>query len=975
MSNFTRHSAFGGSVLCLTAAASAMASPAMAQQNGGVPETVVVTGTSIRGISPVGSNLISLGSQDIDNMGAQNITQVMANVPSIESFGTAGRAAASASNGNPGTAIYIHQLGANGSNSTLVLLDGQRFPWSGDTNYFVDPNNFPEMMIERVEVDAEGASAVYGSDAVAGVVNFITRKEFDGVQIQAQASDANALNSFQIGVLAGTSWNGGSVVGSVSFVNEGQLKDISRPWTNPLLQPAEAAAAGLVGPGATNFGNFNCDPATIQPAGSSRIYLSAQSGTNVANSAANFNCSNWAYGAILPHDVRENAMIKVTQKLTPRLSLTADMLFSKRNSNQIQSRGTLTATAFGTGPQANPFYTMPPGTTATTQTIRYDFDQLLGPGAQSLGGSDLFYGSANMTYNVDDNWEIDLLGLGGFSLTYAGENVGTVNSGQALLALNGTTQSSGSTTTSSIPGYNAYTLNLPLTTANALDVWNPASSNRTSQAVLQSLTDNQNINYGDYYLENARLTVQGSPFSIPAGPVRVAFGVEMLNTQIYEYGTKPENNAGASVGSQVYRYNFARRDFAEFVETDIPLISPEMGVFLMKKLEVDLAVRHDQYSDFGPTTNPKASFNWDIVDDLRIRGNISTSFVAPPLNLVGGKAGLANFSNVGGSTQSGSVPVAYYPQVTQFGIPGCTAASTSCSIASLQGIASSVGDPTAIAQKGRGWSVGLDFTPTFLPGFLSSVTFWDTSLIGGMTAPQFSARVTTASLVHDLTLYPNCATPAQIAAFAAQAPQSSVFPACVQFTYLSDTSNYLSFFAQGLDITMDYSFDSGFGIVRLDDNATVMTKFDEGFAYKQAPSPEQTFSALGTEGFASQFPSVQTQMRAHLGWTLGGYMADLYMNYTSAYKNVNGSAVVVPVPNANGVYSGIGGDHVDANVTFDLHLGYDFNGGVLGDDQVSLEIQNLANKRPPYFNGAMAYDSLLASPIGRMMTLGLTAKM
>lgn len=973
MSNLTRQMKIGSSIIGVTVAA--YASPALAQVTSNENETVVVTGTSIRGIAPVGSSLITVGSQDIDNMGAQNVTQVMADMPSIEAFGTPGRAAASASNGNPGTAIYIHQLGANGSNSTLILMDGQRFPWSGDTNYFVDPNNIPTPMIERVEVDAEGASAVYGSDAVAGVVNFITSKSFDGIQFKAQASDAKSLSSFQASILAGTSWSDGSVVGAIDFANEGQLRNTARPWTNPLAQPAEAAAAGLSGAGATNFGNFNCDPATVQPNGSGNIYLTALGTTNVPNNAANFNCSNWAYGAILPHDVRENAMIKVTQNVGSRFTINADMLVSQRNSQQIQSRGALTATAFGSGPQANPFFVPPPGSTATAQTIRYDFDQLLGPGALSIGGSNLFYGSTNIIYNITDDWEVDFLGLGGLSQTYAGENVGTVNSGQALLALNGTTQTSGKTTTTSIPGYNAITLNLPLTTDNALDVWDPASSNKTSAAVRQGLTDNQNINYGDYYLENMRLTTQGKLFSTAAGPVKVAFGVEMLNTQIYEYGTKPENNAGASVGSQAYRYNFGRKDFAEFVETDIPLVGPDMNIPLVRKFEVDLALRHDDYSDFGPTTNPKASFNWDVIDSLRLRGNISTSFVAPPLNLVGGKAGLANFSSVGGSTQSGSIPVSFYPAVTQFGIPNCTASSQSCSIASLQGISSSVGDPTAIAQKGRGWSVGLDFAPEFLPGFTSAVTLWNTSLIGGMTAPQFSARVTTASLVHDLTLYPSCATPAQVAAFAAQAPQSSVFPACVQFTFLSDTSNYLTFYAQGVDLTASYTFDTDFGTVRIDDNLTQMTKFDEGFAYKIPPTPSQLFSALGTDGFASQFPSVATQMRGHFGWTYMDFLADFYVNFTSAYKNVNGSAVVVPVPNAAGVYSGVGGDHVNANTTFDLHMAYNFNGGVLGDDQISLEMQNLANSRPPYFNAANAYDNLVANPIGRMFTLGLAAKM
>jgi iron complex outermembrane receptor protein len=968
-----------------TSASAGAAAPAAGGQseqyeNSGVLSEIVVTGSSLRGVAPVGSNIISVDAQQIANTGAQTVAEALATMPSIEGMGTSGRASASSSNGGVGIAVYVHQLGANGSNSTLVLVDGHRVPANGVTNYLVDASNIPSAMLERVDVLGEGASAVYGSDAVAGVVNFITRKSFDGLEIKAQGSTASGTNGYNASVLFGKNWDTGGVVGSIGYSGDTQLADTARPWTNPLAQPGRAAAAGLVGTGATNFGNFNCNPATIQANGSGPIYLSPQGATSVANAAANQTCSNWAYGALLPQDTRVQGMIRVTDDVTPRLTLEADAAYSSRTSQQIQSRGTLTATAFGPGnantTQINPFYVNPPGVVANKQTIRYDFDQLLGPGALSLGGGTWYYGTTSLDFKLTSDWTLDFLGMVGRSSDYAGDNLGTVNSGTALLALNGTTQTGGSTTTTSIPGYNAVTLNTPLTAANALDVWNPPGSNQTSAATLASLVNANNINYGVYTNEQWQLSAQGRVFNAPGGPVKLGFGLEQLNTQIYEYGTRPENDAGASVASQLFQYDFGRSDTAEFLEADIPIIGADMKIPFVRSFEADVAVRHDDYSDFGATTNPKGAINWEIEDGLRLRADISTSFVAPPLNLVGGKLGLANFSSVsGGGPQGNTVPVALYPTVTQMGIPGCTAASTFCTVSTLQGINSSVGDPQAIAAKGHGWSVGADWKPEFVPGLTTAITLWNTTLIGGMTAPQFGARVTTASLANALTFYPSCATPAQIAAFASQAPQTSVFPACVQFTYRSDTSNYLTYYAQGIDLSVAYRFSTRFGTIQLDDNLTQMTRFDEGFAYKMAPIPSQTFSALGTDGFASAFPSVATNMRAHAGWEDFGIQADLYANYTGGYKNVNATAVIPVQTNAAGVYSGQGGDPVKANLTFDLHLGYRFKSPWFGDDQVSLTIQNIGNTIPPYFNSTNGYDNLVASPVLRQFTLGVTARL
>jgi iron complex outermembrane receptor protein len=937
-------------------------------------ETVVVTGSSIRGISPVGSSLITMDQQQLQHTGGQDVTQMLADVPSIEGFGDSGRAAASSSNGGPGIAIYIHQLGANGSGSTLVLVDGHRVVESGVTNYFVDPNTIPSNMIQRVDVLAEGASAVYGSDAVAGVVNFITRKNYEGIQLSGQGSFSNGTSTWQGGALFGHQWDGGGFVVGATYQAGSQLKNTSRPFTNPLAQPARATAEGLTGPNSTNFGNFNCDPATIQANGAGNIYLSAQSATNVVNTPANQICSNWQYGALLPSQVRENSMIKLTQRIGSNLTFGMDVVLDERTSQQIQSRGTITATVYGAGPQANPFYTNPPGVTATRQTIRYDFDSLYGPGALSTGGDDTFWGDASLSYNVDDNWIVDFMGVVGRDDAYAGNNFGLVSPASAFLALNGTAQTGGSTTATDIPGQNVVSLNLPLTTSNALDVWNPAATNRTSPTVLKSLINNENTNHGIYSIVDLKLMAQGSPVSLPAGDVKLAFGMEQLNTHIDEFGTKVGSAAGANVDSLYFNYPFSRMDTAEFVEADFPLVDQAMNVPLVDKFELNLALRHDDYSDFGPTTNYKASFNWDVIEGVRLRANMSTSFVAPPLNLVGGKLGLANFSNVAGATGGGSIPVQYYPQVTQFGIAGCTAASVTCSITSLQGISRSIGDPNATSQKGRGYSVGVDLTPDFLPGFFGALTYWNVELAGGMTGPPFGIITTNATLINNLTLYPACAPQSAITNWStslggAPIPQTSSFPSCVQFTYEGLTTNYLYLYVDGIDAQLNYQFDTDFGRFTIGDNLTQTLKFDDAFSYKTTPTPDQIFSTLNSDGLNTAFPTLATSMRAHLGWDYEGISAGLYMNYSGAYRNV-GSPVNPIVNNAHNVWSGVGGDHVKANVTFDLHLGYDMTDLLPGQQQFTLVVSNLFDKTPPYFNSSSGYDNTVANPIGRTITVG-----
>jgi iron complex outermembrane receptor protein len=563
------------------------------------------------------------------------------------------------------------------------------------------------------------------------------------------------------------------------------------------------------------------------------------------------------------------------------------------------------------------------------------------------------------------------------------------------LDLNGTNQTSGALPTgatinsTSIAGLQTTVNQLPLTAANALDVWNPAATNRTSAATRAALLApqaNNNLNHGVNAYEQFRINVNGTLFTWDAGPVKVAGGVEQFNSSLYNYILNPQNAGPSSVSSNFQQFNFGRLVTSEFAEVDIPLVGPSMNIPLMTKFELDASVRHDDYSDVGKTTNPKISFNWDTIDGLRLRGSWSTSFVAVALEHDISNGQVANASVTSGTP--GVLPVALFPGVTRLGIAGCTTASLTCDTGSLQGLNSSGNTKNLTPERGHGWTLGFDYAPSWLPGLSTNLTYWHVTYLGGATAatPQIDAfnpalnnRITVLS--PDVTGNGTaCATQAQIAAFIGTAPVNTIIPACVSTFTNTATDNLINFWASGIDLTVGYRFDTDFGAFAIEDSLSQQTQFLQGFGHNPPPS-QYRFEVINTVGLNTTFPNVGTQMRGHLGWALDPFTADFYVNYVGPYTNVGSSATTV-IGSTNGIFNGSGGDPVDAWTTVDLHLGYTFDTGFMGSDNVSLTIRNLLNSYPPFFNGTagqnggstFGFDAYVSNPIGRIIEVGYTAK-
>lgn len=945
---------------------------------GGAPtdvETVTVTGTSIRGVAPVGSNVITVDQKTIDDVAPVNVQQMLQTVTSISTANAAPQ----------GESVYsfyapqIHQLAGSASNSTLVIVDGLRLPGGGTQGYVeTDPNIIPTAAIQRIEVLADGASSIYGSDAVAGVVNFITRKDYDGLQINAQSGWGDGYSTNTFTGLFGTRWDHGSVMVAAGYEYQSHLTNNSRSFID----------MGDYTPiGGSNLGNvFGCPTAAMVVPGNSGVFLSPSATATVANSRASYNCNTTIYGDDLPESVRTNGMIKVNQDFG-RLSTTVTLDVNNLESLRRLGPGSLSSVTVygpgsGKGGQINPFYQAPAGApTATQESVSWV--DLMGNGTNGTdyghteNTEEVIYSTFVADYKISDDWGVKFSD----SLGWDQSQLATINAfcpSCATLELNGTAQANASTTTTDVSGQNTISLNTPLTTASSLDVWHPAgATNLTSAAALQNLYRGRTANTDTNTHNQMKLDVNGSLFDLPAGPLKAAVGGEIVNYHLTHDLLSQQGTGATFRGLSDLTFRYDRVVYSAYAEFDAPVISEDMHIPLVEKFDVDVSARYDDYNDVGDTFNPKYAMNWQMFDGFKLRANYSTSFVAPPMGVIGDPS-LGGMYSGGASVTNGgiTVPIAAYPGVTQ--LPGCAGATVSCTLPSTdQGLNRQYGGGlnNIRPQTGNGWSVGADIAPTWLPGFTSNVTLFNNEFKGGVTTPTIGLITSTAALQHQLTICPTGCSQAQIDAFT-RVNQGAIFsgtiPSTVYFLFNHDEANVIYLQVQGIDLQAQYDFDTDYGHFTVGDSITEFTKFNQNAG--GGPS----FSVLNTSGLNVTFPSIQTQNRTTLSWSLDPIEITAFVNFTGGYRYIGNTAVAPIISDANGNYAS-GGDKVHSNTTLDLHGSYNLSTGWLDGAQVYVDVKNAFNTDPPFVNGntgginlgANGYNAFVSNPIGRVVSVGI----
>mgnify|MGYP003365271859 CR=1 FL=1 len=913
---------------------------------------IIVTGSSLKGVAPVGSNLTTVGRAELESSGAQTVQQVLKSVPSVVGLQSAGQGAMGSADGSGTNAPTIHGLGASASNSTLILMNGHRIPTSGVNHVLADPNIIAPIALERVEVLADGASSVYGSDAVAGVINFITRKKVNGLEVNIQKGFSSNYKTFNAGLLTGKTWDTGSFMLAYNYSNRSNLAASSRSFSR---------SANFTGSGGSNFTSNRCAPPSITSSGSTYYSYGAYTASS---------CDPTSTWDLLPSEKRHNVYAALQQDVGDKLHLSADFIYANRKNVQNVTRGNASAVIYGTGstPPAgrsiNPYFqsfTLG-GSTPTSYTANWDADQMFGPGATITGTAEDIYMHLDAVYDLTRTWQMNVGGI------YGRDNSQQINDGQLNvsafnLAVNGYTAAS-------INGV-AQSVSQTLTSANAIDLW----GNGTSATTRAALIDNHQLQSARQTIRNAYMKISGELFDMPhAGAVKLAVGGELTGYGLHQDIVRPNNLGVASANSQYLSIDYKRNVASAYAELYVPLIKDGF----VKSLDLNISGRFDHYNDFGNTTNPKIAANFEPVRGIKFRANWARSFVAPALTSIGSNAngltGESGFAGVLGSALPGGSPVvslASFP--TAASLPGAVCTATACNLGNVYGVQVSGGNGKLKAQKGEAWSIGLDLTPVQIPGLRLSVTYWSNKLRGGITAPQPALALGSADLAYLMQIYPTGATNAQVATAGTGLPQTGAIANTAYFIYNYQQANVLNLNVAGLDVAASYRFDTSIGKFNLGAAFTRKTKFDQFFGDNGT-----VFSVLGTSGFNTTFPSVKFEGRANLGYDKGPFSADVFFNYLGGYTYW-GSSAVNPVVRTNGVPTG-GGDKVGAFGTVDLHLGYKLDKlAMMHDASLYVDITNIADKAPPFLNtyttnGAVGYDGLNANPIGRVVNLGLRTK-
>lgn len=548
-------------------------------------EEITVTGSHIRGEAPPGVNVIVIDRDQIDKSGYARIGDLLATVPQnftgvSETFNQT-----NVSNLARGSEVQLRGLGPG---TTLTLLDGQRLPTGGTYGAFVDISSIPLAAIERIEILPDGASALYGSDAIGGVVNIVLRKDYQGAETRARFAEASGgqAKQEQASQLFGIHWDSGHITLGYQYFRQDDFTQGSRDYT---------ATGDLVPFGGSDFRYPAGNPGNILNAARQPVYAIpvGQNGTGLTIAQlikGGVNYQDVSYVDIQPAETQHSGFANLSQDFDDRAEIFLTALYSTRAVTVIGPGSTRTLTV----PATNPFYINPFGGNAPVR-VQYDFTQDLGTSNQP-STTDTLSSQAGIKINLPANWQMKLSGVYGHETTdWNWTNL-----------------------------LNTTALNAALADPNpstALNVFGDGSN--TNPATLAGIRKNANET-GVSAVYSASAIVDGPMMELPGGPSRVAVGVE----------ERHEKESVSALNYDPFKYTSSSRvDFAAFAEVALPLVSETQGLPGMRKFEVSVADRYDRYSDVGSTSNPKIGVAWSVIDKLQFRGTWGRSFRAPPFYL------------------------------------------------------------------------------------------------------------------------------------------------------------------------------------------------------------------------------------------------------------------------------------------------------------------------------------------------------
>jgi iron complex outermembrane receptor protein len=571
-------------------------------------DRVIVTGTHIPRTDIEGALPVQVIRRDeIERSGVTTVEQLLARVPA--NFNAVTTALTVGNGGNPG--LSSANLRGLGSGSTLVLLNGRRLANYAFDGESVDLNSIPLAAIDRVEVLKDGASAIYGTDAIAGVINFVLKRDYAGATLSADASltQGGGGNGYWLSGAVGTGdplRDGYNLFAAVSYQRDRALKSIEREFARSAYRPD----LGMV-----NLTGLTFPANIVDGIGGRLLNPSLADGcnppTSIPNLARPFGTPACGYDYatqidLMPAVERSSLMLRGTWQAGPSWSVFGEALLARnRFEARIAPMPVLPFdTAFGrpTYPADGPYYPA-------------DF-----AAANGLAGDLLL------------SWRAVELGPRLNSITADSQRYVIGSEGSALgWDFNVAAVYSVNDQADTLSGSYAYpSLIIPALRSGLINPW--GQSGPAGQALLASTL-----------YRGTAASAQGSTALInafasrdiarlAAGPLALAVGAEARRERL-TYLWDPALLEDAPVGEALRSQGGSRDVLALFAELNVPVA---------KTLDAQLAVRWDDYSDFGSTTNPKAALRWQPLREVLVRASWGTGFRAPPLYSLGEPTGVVD---------------------------------------------------------------------------------------------------------------------------------------------------------------------------------------------------------------------------------------------------------------------------------------------------------------------------------------------
>jgi iron complex outermembrane receptor protein len=952
-----------------------------------VMTALVVTGSYLPPSALVGANPVTIiDSSVIASTGENNILEVLKRLD--VSFTGNGNLGTELDNGGAGESyVALRNL------TTLVLMDGQRITTSPFSNSSiaspaVDLNTIPLAMIDHIEVLKDGASTVYGSDAIGGVVNIITKKDFNGVEIYGGYGSSKSTNytNRTYGFVAGITTDTTSITYGLDYFSNSQINTLNVPFARASLSqiaahgviPANTGAAYYSGsyPGRVNNDIFAGNPLAVGTPGynaalttpvvwasplavtpttltqleAARVYLPlAGDPLDVqAGGPTLFNTAALGTGVVLPTDRRQfltNADHKIFGE---SLEFTAQGFYTQTiNGGSILAPSPLASLTSnnlvipGNNPY-NPFGTLlGVGQAAGSPTVR---DRLLENGFRSSQNqSDVYRGLVALKGKINDDysWTVsaDYSRESTLQQVYGGANGAILN--QLLIPeLN----AAGTAYVYNAAGKPLSNFVDPATGAKDLPVYNyfgDVGSNDPATVKAFSTTLFQD---GITQLWDYKAIFTGTPVTLPAGKASFSLGAEYLKQNItgsvdglYANGLALGYNPAATFAGGGYNTK------AEFAELGIPIFSSTNALPGLHGLDLTLAGRHEKL-DTGPSSNvPKVGLKWQPIDDsLTFRGTYSKGFISPTIyNLFGPPTGNSPYFTIltgnGSSSTGGALP----------GLPKTTGQFVTTSELPNSALKPSTSEATTL---------GFVYSPKQVRGFNLSVDYYHIHE-EGVGSPDYTGAFASMNALGAASPYASGFTFADGTKLTTNAPNQVTSTNVGAFNIVKNPGG--TQWTDGFDYDVSYilPFDD-FGKFTVGVNGNIMDN------YKFRTGPHSHYNQ-----YAREFTSSINGFGGQNG-LLPGYLVKPYVTWEDRGWTVDVDGTAIPSVTDSGSLFGdttpgdtnsetINGQKykIPAYFTADASISYDFGtrwghdqawGTIVKNLSITVGMNNLSNRGPEY---------------------------